>query len=199
MKSGIDTLDQFQALLHNQNYHLAQVDDNGICIKGIAKINTFVMVLLSVCGAVLVILGFVSLIMEQPEILGGIVFLLIGILLILIPFYNYYSKKNFRIFLDKTAKKIELSPANILAKKRNYSFGDVSKLYLKQKKVNTFVDNTTPSSYVTYFSIGLQMSDGNDPALLHFSCQTQDIEDIINQFSNKISSFLEVEKEVIEN
>ena len=199
MKSSIDSLDQIQALLHNQNYHLEQVDDEGICIKGVAKINTFVTVLLSVCGAILFILGIVSLTMEKPEILGGVIFLLIGLLLILIPFYNYYSKKNFRIFLDKTAKKIEFSPANILAKKRKYSFGDVSKLYLKQKKVNTFVDNTTPSSYANYYSIGLHLSDGNDPALLHLSCQTQDIENIINQFSNKISSFLEVETEVIEN
>ena len=86
-----------------------------------------------------------------------------------------------------------------MGKKHKYSFEEISKLYLKQKKVNTFVDNSSPTSYVTYYTIGLHMSNGEDKKLLHIAMHSQDIEEIINQLSSKIASYLEVEKEVIEN
>jgi len=198
-KSGIDSIDQFQALLHNQNYHCDLVDEDKIYIRGIARMNTLVAVILSVCGATLIMLGIASFTLENPEILGGIAFILVGLFLILIPYYNFYSKKNFMFKLEKSKKRIELRTAGLFEKKKKFAFSEVSKVYLKQKKVNTFVDNTSPSSYATYYSIGLKLTNGKKPTLLHFPSHSSDLENMINQITDRLSSYLDVEIEHIED
>ena len=198
MKRIIESFDKFQALLHNQNYHLDHIDEERISITGIAKINMVVTILLISLGVIIIILGIVSITLEQPEILAGLVFFLVGILLIIFPYYNYYSRKRFRVDLDKSHKTIEFSPATFLRNKQNYSFDEVLNLYLKQKKVNVFVDDTSKSSYANYYSMGLNLSNGNDPALLHFSCQTEELECLVSEFSEVISQFIGVKKEDIE-
>lgn len=198
MKRIIESFDKFQALLHNQNYHLDHIDEERISITGIAKINMVVTILLISLGAIIIIFGIVSFTLDQPEILAGLVFFLVGILLIIFPYYNYYSRKRFRIDLDKSQKTIEFSPATFLRNKQKYSFDEVLNLYLKQKKVNVFVDDTSKSSYANYYSMGLNLSNGKDPALLHFSCQTEELECLVSEFSEVISHFIGVKKKDIE-
>jgi len=186
MKGDTNSFEHISDNLRKQEYDLKRLDDHQIVITGIPTMTRFMAGILISVGIVLAIIGIVSFSMEEPEILSGTIFVLVGLALSVFPFYNFYSRKSFKIVVNKERREVYIRDNIFFSRPLHISFQEINTIIFKETDVNTFVDDKSKKSTVRNFTIELKLNNNTNPTLIRF----RDINTGSREFSDHFTSYI---------
>lgn len=175
--------------LKNQEYDLKRINDKEILIRGVPTITTFMFFVLILVGTALLIVGILSFSLEEPELISGILFTLVGLFLIALPIYNYYSKRGFGIYINAAIGEIVIKTISILPSSQVIKFDDINRLILRESVTNAFVDDTSKSSTIKNYSVLLDLNHSK-PALIRFIRKDDKTEEFVDYFFNQLGELM---------
>lgn len=171
--------------LKSQELSLQFINEDEIQIIGKPKMQLFGKLLLTILGAAIV--SF-SMIFTQGSDTRSIIIMmvgsLIGLSLIVIPYYNFYSKKQFSVWISRIQRKIIITN---LRKQESIPFTDVSDLVVKSFKMDDYVSDETADSNSFCSKFYLTLNNNKEITLFTFS--SRDKKSLIS-FSEAYGNFL---------
>lgn len=107
MEIALQFDDQVHQKLKDQELSLKYINDDEIRIIGNPKAHVIGKLLFTFFGSMVVAF---SLIFSQGQGMKSLIIMIIGFIigmgLIILPFYNFYSKKHFKIFISRLSGKV---------------------------------------------------------------------------------------------
>ena len=191
MKIDTNSLEHISGNLKKQEYDLKRLDDHQIVITGIPTMTKFMAGILISVGVVLVFIGIVSFAMAEPEILSGTIFVLVGLSMSVFPFYIFYSKKSFKIVINKDRREVYIRDNIFFTKPLHIHFDDINSIVFKETDVNTFVDDKSKKSTVRNFTLDLNLKDNTKPTLIRFRDTNTGTKEFSDLFTNYVSQYID--------
>ncbi|MGK7392055.1 MAG: hypothetical protein ACNS60_17010 [Candidatus Cyclobacteriaceae bacterium M2_1C_046] len=171
--------------LKNQELSLKFVNEDEIQIIGNPKTQLFGKLLFFFLGSGIVAF---SMILAQGtdtrSIIIMIVGLLIGFSLMVVPLYNFYSKKQFSVRISRVDRKVVVSG---LRGQNEISFANLASLTIKSFKMDDYVNDETADSNSFGTKFFLNLSSGKEQTLFTFSSRDRKS---LNNFSEAYGNFL---------
>jgi hypothetical protein len=182
--------------LKSHDFKLVTYSNDELKIKGIASITPFMIAIMSVIGICLVLFGMISIFaIAKPEYVAGVLLSLAGVVLMILPFYNYFSKSYFEINFRRPDKSLIIKNLNPLPFKKIVKFEDITALHLKKNTLNSYVNDTSKSSFIYNYSISVKLKDNTHNSLIQFSKRDEKIEIFSNHFTDMLAQLTGVVKE----
>jgi hypothetical protein len=171
------SFDELEKELKAHDFSLVTFNDNEIKIKGISGVTRFMIIIMSFIGLCLVAFGYVSIfVIEKPEYVAGALLTAAGIVLILLPLYNYYSKSYYEFKFNKLDKSVIIKNLNPLPSTLVIPFDDIESIHLKKNTLNSYVDNRSTGSFIYNYSISLKLNNKENKGIIRFSKRDERIE-----------------------
>jgi hypothetical protein len=179
------SIESLENELKTMDYSILAYDDNELKIKRISRVSIFIIFMMSLVGIVLMFLSYVSIfVIANPEYFAGVILLISGLIIVLLPVYNYYSKKYFEIDLNKTKKYIGIKSLDPLPVSTKIPFDEIESLHIKKTKLNSSVSYQTKGSYVFIYTISLNLINKSQKELIRFSKRDEKVESFSIDFTN---------------
>lgn len=180
--------------LKNQELSLKFVDEDEIQIIGNPKMQLFGKLLLFVLG-----IGIVSFSMifaqgnDTRSIIIMIIGSIIGLSLMVVPLYNFYSKKQFSVRISRRERKVVVSG---LRGNNEIPFSDLANLTIKSFKMDDYVSDETADSNSFGSKFFLTLSSGKEQTLFTFSSRDRKSLDHFSEaYGNFLSNFMSIKLE----
>ena len=182
--------------LKSHDFKLITFNENEIKIKGISGMTVFMIIMMSFIGCCLMAFGFISVFaIAKPEYVAGVLLTVAGLVLIFLPFYNYYSKSYFEIDFNKPDQSVVIKSLDPVPSKQVIRFNEIESLHLKKNTLNSYVDNTTKGSYIYSYSLSLKLKNNMHKPVIHFSKRDERIEKFSINFTDLLVNLTGIQKE----
>lgn len=179
------TFENLQEELKSHDFRLITFDNDELRIKGVSGMSTFIIIVMSFLGICLAIFGIVSIfIIQKPEYVAGILLILAGIVLVILPFYNYYSKIYFEIKFRKPDKSVLIKHFNPLPNKKVLQFDEIESFHLLKNTLNAYVDDQSKGSFIYSYDISLKLKNKDKMEIIRFSKRDKKIETFSISFTD---------------
>ena len=163
--------------LKSHDFSLITFNDNEIKIKGVSSITRFMIIVMAFIGLCLLAFGYISVfLIAKPEIVAGILLSGAGMVLIILPIYNYYSKSYYEFDFNKTDKAVIVKSLNPFPSKVSIPFDEIDSLHLKKNTLNSYVNDKSKGSYIYNYSISLKLKNNIQKGIIQFSKRDEKIE-----------------------
>ncbi len=190
------SFNDLQEELKSHDFKLVTFNNDELRIKGISGISPFVIVVMSFLGICLVSFGLVSLfVIQKPEYVAGTLLVLAGIVLVILPFYNYYSRSYFEVKFRKPDKSVLIKHFDPLPNKQLLKFDDIASFHLLKNTLNAYVDDTSKGSYIYSYSISMKLKNNDKMGIIQFSKRDQKIESFSVNFADILVNITGIPKE----
>ncbi len=190
------SFEELETELKSHDFSLLSFNDNEIKIKGISGVTRFMIIVMSIIGACLIIFGYVSVfMMAKPEYVAGVLLSAAGIILILLPIYNYYSKSYYEFDFNKDGKAVIIKSLNPLPSKMVIPFDDIESVHLKKNTLNSYVDSKSKSSFIYNYAISLKLKNKEQKDIIQFSKRDERIEMFSINFTDILVNITGKERE----
>lgn len=191
------SFEELEKELKAHDFSLVAFNDNEIKIKGISTVTRFMIIMMTFIGFCLVTFGYISIfVLQKPEYVAGVLLSAAGLVLILLPLYNYYSKSYYEFDFNKKENAVIIKNLNPFPSTLVIPFDDIESLHLKKNTLNSYVDNRSTGSYIYNYAISLKLKNQEHKGLIQFSKRDERIEmfsinftDILVDLSGKQREF----------
>lgn len=185
-----DQVHQMHQKLKDQELSLQHINQDEIQIIGNPKGHIIGKLLFTFFG--ILVVAF-SLIFSQGQGMRSLIFMIIGFLigmgLIVIPFYTFYSKKQFRIFISRLSQKVEIK--HLTSRVRKITFDEIKSVCIKVFKMDDYVNDETDDSTTFYCKFSLKLQDNKEIALFTFSSREHlNLEKFSNAYGKSLADFI---------
>jgi hypothetical protein len=182
--------------LKSHDLKLITFSDDELKIKGLASVTPFMIFIMTVIGICLVLFGIVSIfVVEKPEYVAGVLLSMAGVVLIILPYYNYYSKSYFEISFRKPEKVLIIKSLNPIPDKKIVNFDEIIAVHLKKHTMNSYVNDKSKSSFIYNYLISIKLKNNTQNSLFQFSKRDEKIEVFSNNFADILARLTGVAKE----
>ncbi len=171
------SFEELEEELKSHDFSLVTFNDNEIKIKGISGVTRLMIFVMSLIGICLIGFGYVSVfLMQKPEFVAGALLSGAGLVLIILPIYNHYSRSYYEFSFNKPENSVIIKSLNPLPSKMVIPFDQIESLHLKKNTLNSYVDDKTKGSYIYNYTISLKLKNNENKGIIHFSKRDEKIE-----------------------
>ena len=190
------SFEELEKELKAHDFSLVAFNDDEIRIKGISNVTRFMIIMMSFIGLCLVSFGYISIfVLQKPEYVAGVLLSAAGLVLIMLPLYNYYSKSYYEFDFNKNQKAVVIKNLNPLPSTMVIPFDDIESLHLKKNTLNSYVDNRSTGSYIYNYAISLKLKNQEHRGLIQFSKRDERIEMFSINFTDLLVDLTGKQKE----
>lgn len=182
---------QVRQKLKDQELSLQNISDDEIQIIGNPRKQLVAKLLFALAG--IVIVAF-SMIFARGQGTNSLILMiagsLVGLLLITMPLYNFYSKRQFRILISRKEKTVVLRS---IRSTRAFNFSEIENLGMKIFKMDDYVSDETEGSTTFHCRFFLHLQDSSEADLFTFSSRNKnDLEKFSETYAQYLAKFMSV-------
>ena len=192
------SFEQLEKEFRSQDFSLIAFNESEIRIKKLSKITVFAIIIMSLVGIILFVFSYLSIFaLSNPEYFAGFVLFIVGVVVVLLPIYNLFSKRFFEINFNKSSRSVTIKKLDPFPVKSLISFGDIHTFQLKKTALNSYVNNKTKSSYVYVYGLSFVLNNNDRKEFINFSKRDEVIEDFSINLTNHLIEFTGLNREMV--
>lgn len=181
---------QLRQKLKDQELSLQHINEDEIRIIGNPKAHIIGKLLFAFFG---ITVAAFSLIFSQGQGMKSFIIMILGFIigigLILFPFYNFYSKKHFKIYISRLSKKVGIR--NLTSGPKEFSFNEIKFLGIRIFKMDDYVNDQTADSTTFHCKFFLTLQEDKEVILFTFSSRERlNLEKFCNAYGKSLADFI---------